>query len=305
LVHDARLFFQNQVDNVERKSFLINEKIQYAEMVVRLKEQLQELKETKENIEETYKLQQKVREDLKKVGAIADGGFPALINASEVILGKTLNTAYYIPDIEEIKEFRQNINYDASQMLSPETRFIHRDIFKFNPNWVAEGKNKMSLTTNLSMLGESMTGLITMEKGMEDYRQRLEAESIEQKLKLARINRKISQELIQKLTEEGAFELTAGERTNLLIQAMEMGANATELEKEAAIAMEKELESKMPSDERMINIFKESINIQIDYTLSNVISKYSKNKGFSLSEFENSYQQNGGERPKLQLNKQN
>lgn len=288
VVTDPARDFQDHLKWIEEKIWQENEALDRAEMIVKLREQLEQLQEARRNIEETYRLQRQVQEDLKVLGAVADGGFAGLVNAFEIILGEPLNPADYIPNIPEFSDFRSAMDYNAASYLSSDTRQAHRELFTHDSD-DPDRRADLDLTRNARRLNASMVNLFAVSQGWRDYQDELEAQAILQKKAMADKLREMAKKMSEELQTDGLFAMSSAERMQLLLTTSDLMYRASELELEVAREVAAKLEKNKPSPFELVNLTNTGVRIRMAHTLRATVRPYNSNQEFSLVEFERNY----------------
>jgi len=263
----------------EEKVYMVNEKTHNAQLLLKIKQQLQEMQKVKEATEDYYKLAEKVQDDLKKLGAVANGGLPAFVHACEIVLGETLNPADYVPNVDSklTKDFRKMVSYDSYSQISQDTREIQKELFEFSEN--PDKMQELSLTSHLA----EIAGLSHNWRG---YKRNLFALNADRTKYVSIELKNASSKLLEQLQEEGDLALTEAERMDMLIKAVNMYREAVVLEEIYADQVQEMLDEAGPTEADMVDYVEKGIEIKLDYTLKNVVQPYSKNSGFSLAKFD-------------------
>lgn len=286
--HDAVSNLQRVLEFTEKKQWEINASLDRAEQIENLRQQLEQLEETKKNVEQAYRLQQQIQDDLKVIGAVADGGVASLANAFETVLGKSINPANYIPNIPEFKGLRDALEYDASSYLSSDTRKAHKELFTYNyhdPN----NKDGLSLTKHMRAFGKSTTNLIGLSEQWDEYEKEHDARRILQQRIIVEELRMEAKLIMDEVKREDHLTMSEAERMDMLLKASEMLEKASVLEREYTNAISLTINNQLPSDLEVVEAIEAGFRLKLNSTIDQVIQPYNTRQGFSLANFEKSY----------------
>lgn len=288
--HDAISNLQRVLEFTEKKQWEINASLDRAEQIEKLRQQLEELQETKRNVELAYRLQKEIQEDLKVLGSVADGGIHSLANAFETILGMPINPNSYIPNIPEFQGLRNALDYNASSYLSSDTKRAHKELFTYN-YYDPENEDGMSITKNLRAFGKVTENLLDFSSKWKEYEEEKEAQAILQKNELAAKLREMAKKLGEELQTDGLYSMSDAERMELMLRMAEMYEKADQLEQEVVAGVKEKIEMNLPGPGEMVNLVGEGVRIKMANTLRNTLTPYKAKNKFSLANFERSYSQ--------------
>ncbi len=282
--------FQDALKWAEEKVWEANDAADRAEMLIKLREQLEQLEETRRNVEQAYKLQEKVQNDLRVLGAVADGGVASLANAFETVLGQSINPSFYIPNIPQFQNFRNAMDYDAASYLSSDTRSAHRELFTYDKD-DPENKDGLSLTKDLRAFGKTTANIIGLSEQWDAYGEEKKAREIIQNKILVDELRMEAKLIMEEVKREDHLTMSDAERMDMMLKAAEMLEKASDLESKNVNAISMKINNQLPEDFEVVNAIESGVQIRMAHTLNSVIRPYNSNQKFSLANFEKSYTQ--------------
>lgn len=289
--HDAASNFQRMVEFAEQKQWYLNEMADRAEQIQTLRDQLESLEKTKKAVENSYRLAEKIQEDLRVLGSVADGGVAGLVHAFETRLGRSVNPTNYIPNIPQFQGLRETMSYDAKTKISSDTRRSHKELFTHNPR-NPDNKGGLSLTRNIRALDATiLAGAYEFSNLWRVYEDESQADNIDRNKYLAEEFREIADRLAKELNEEGKYILTQGERMELMLYIGDLNDKADQYDKNVADAIRLQIEAEKLSDFELESILMHGISINIANNFKHSIKPYNSRQKFSLATFEKTYVQ--------------
>lgn len=134
LVNDAQANYTHTLKYVGDKEAQLKVRLQNIEMIEKTAKMLKYAKKTKENIEEVWMLQKKIREELK---VCAEGikrlNFNSAIYLGSELVGESFNPADYIPNTPLSKSLKTSLNYDYNSKVAEESKHVINEWFTSSP----------------------------------------------------------------------------------------------------------------------------------------------------------------------------
>lgn len=290
-VTDQQGFWQRSAQFIEQKQWAYNDALRSMEVIQQMKTQLQKLDSMKRWTEDRYKFALKVHDDLKTLGAIVEGGYPAFINIAEIILDESLNPADYMPNVGPVSmKFKEAIYYNASSSLSQRTKEAHAMLFEYdvkNPQKYTE----MGILTHIGGLFDAK----------EDWRSAYRNIEINESIKSLQIAdeeyKNARKELKRIMSEHTSYYMSEAERLEMAEYYRTSMINA-ETRKLRAIEKLEEITTEAAREEvtkTVYNQFEINLNVSIDV----MVSDYSKNKGWSLVNYSKQRGKRNDKRPNI------
>lgn len=291
VVTDPSRDLQRALEWVEQKQWYLNEMADRAEQIQTLRDQLENLEKTKKAVENSYRLAEKIQEDLRVIGSVADGGVAGLVHAFETRLGKSVNPTNYIPNIPQFQGLRSTMSYDSKTKISSDTRKSHRELFTHNPR-NPDNKGGLSLTRNTRAFSATvLQGAYDFSNMWKEYEDESQADAIERLKYLSEEMRAMAKKLSEELNEEGKYVLTQGERMEMMLYVADLHDRADEYDKKLKETIRIEIEKIKLKPHEIKELVIEGIDIRMANTFTNSVKPYNSRQKFSLASFEKGYVQ--------------
>lgn len=283
--HDAVSNYQRMLEFMEKKQWEMNASLDRLETINALREQLDRLEEQKKLTEEAYDLQKKIQDDLKVLGAVADGGIHSLANAFQTILGRSINPNDYIPNIPATQNLRRALDYEASSYLSNDTKSAHKELFTYS--WSdPDNKDGLSLTRHARAFEKVSTELYQVSVGWQDYEDELTAKHILKQNEVLKAIREFSDKIKADIDNSEELQLSNYERLDLLLQYIKLENEANELELSIAKDIRDKIDEQLPNKSEYSDILYKTLTVNIKYAVMKTIKPYNTNQDFSLAKYE-------------------
>lgn len=133
LVTDPRFSWLEKLKGIEDGLYRMNESARSLEMVMFMKQQLIAAREARDKLQKAYDLEEKIRNDLKKLKALKDFSLADAVYLSERVLGESLNPADYMlrTNWKWHEDLKRSFSYDASSQISGDARSVYNFLTEY------------------------------------------------------------------------------------------------------------------------------------------------------------------------------
>ncbi len=274
-VHDEGLTFMMKLKAIEDNIAHAGASIRGLETVTFLRHQLINIRETRDKIQKAYDLQEKIRNDLKKVKALKDFSVADAVYLSEKVLGESLNPADYMirTNWKWHEDLKRSLSYDAGSQLSSDAKSVYRFLTQYR-----EGD-----TVEVARFDE-IADVLGFESDWRNYDKEQAIRAMLAKRRVAEMKKKNLKTQYDLVSGNDTLSMDDGKRMELILSLEDQMAKVEEDISISSKDFLKMMEEQNQRESFFIKKIAEEMNTQQSYN-NIVMYHYNKNKGFKMVDY--------------------